>query len=390
MKKIYFFLRNLAKMAVQNCILPCAYTIAKMRHPEKKTLYVFADAHNTQLPFSLAAMHKQVLNLGITPVCHFHDYTHEGNFRSLKNAISFMDILAQAKYVFICDTFLPVSSVRLTSDTKVAYLSHFSGPFKKIGYATADDIPKFYRGNVYRNYHLVSVSAPMYVPLLTSALRQKEGTVQALGISRSDVFYDKIWIQQCQDTFYAQYPQARNKKILLWCPTFRGKALAPRSLGNKVLLKLGQQLGEEWMVLIKHHPHDDAVATNPENRSNCTLPSEVLLPVVDLLITDYSTTVLDYLIFEKPFVLFAPDFQEYQKTRGFFVDYPAITKHFTTDPAQLESIVLQTYKDWENGDREDILRCKSKFISACDGHATQRILQSLTGAISITGKEESI
>lgn len=388
MKSIHFFLRNLAKMAVQNCILPCAYAFARMRHPGERTLYVFADAHHTQLPFSLAAMYHQVLRQGITPVCHFHDYTHEGSFLSLKNAISFMDILAQAKYVFICDTFLPVSSVRLDGGTKVAYLSHFSGPFKKIGYATTDDIPGFYRGNVFRNYSLVSVSAPMFVPLLTQALRQKEGVVQPLGISRSDVFYDESWVQQCREAFYRQYPDARSKKILLWCPTFRGKALAPRSLDNEAILNLGQQLGPDWMILIKHHPHDDAVAENPRHRSNCTIPSEALLPVVDLLITDYSTTVLDYLAFEKPFVLFAPDLEEYGKTRGFFVDYPAITPYLTTDPRELESLVRRAWADWESGEREDIHRCKAMFASACDGHATERILQCLTDATLLNTKEE--
>ena len=47
------------------------------------------------------------------------------------------------------------------------------------------------------------------------------------------------------------------------------------------------------LVLIKHHPHDDATATDDRYRSNCKILSEHLLPVVDLLITDYSTVVLD-------------------------------------------------------------------------------------------------
>ena len=49
----------------------------------------------------------------------------------------------------------------------------------------------------------------------------------------------------------------------------------------------------------------------------------------------------------------------------------------TTDPAQLESLVKQVYQQWLDGDREDILRCKAFFTSACDGKATQRILQYL-------------
>ena len=372
-----FYIRNIAKMLVQRCVLPVAYTVAKLRHQGEKTLYVFADAHHTTLPFSLAAMHDYVVRMGIQPVCHFYDYTHEGLVRSLLHAISFMDILAQAKYVFICDTFVPVSSGKKREGTKVVQLCHYSGPFKKIGYATEDDIPAYYKGNVFKNYDLVTASSDVYVPLLTQAMRQEAGVVQPLGVSRSDVFYDEAWVSRCRDAFYSQFPHARDKKILLWTPTFRGKAASPRPLDNEAILQLQEQLGKDWLVLIKHHPHDDAVATNPRHRSNCAIPSDQLLPVVDLFITDYSTTVLDYLAFEKPFILYAPDLDEYENTRGFIIDYRSITKNMTTDPSQLESLVKQTYKQWLDGDREDILRCKSFFTSACDGKATQRIFEYL-------------
>ena len=375
--KFIFFIRTLAKRLIQQTILPAAYAVAKLRHPGEKTLYVFADAHHTSLPFSLAAMHDHVVSLGITPVCHFHDYTHEGSVKSLLHAISFMDILAQAKYVFICDTFLPVSSGKKASGTSVVQLCHFSGPFKKIGYATADDVPSYYKGNVFSKYDLVTASTEEYVPLLTQAMRQKDGVVRALGVSRSDVYYDSAWVSRCREEFYAQLPHARNKKILLWAPTFRGKAAAPNALDNETILALQDQLGEDWLVLIKHHPHDDAVATDPRHRSNCPIPTERILPVVDMLITDYSTMVLDYLVFDKPFVLFAPDLEEYERTRGFFVDYRSITKNWTDDASTLEKVVKTAYQQWSLGDHSEIEQCRERFVSACDGKATPRILQCL-------------
>ena len=372
-----FILRNFAKMAIQYGILPIAYEIAKLRYRGEKTLYVFADAHHTELPFSLAAMHDYVVSLGIEPVCHFYDYTHEGSLRSVCHSIQFMSILAQAKYVFICDTFVPVSSGRKDRRTKVVQLCHYSGPFKKIGYATTDDIPAYYRGNAFKNYDLVTASSEMYVPLLSKAMRQEAGVVQALGVSRSDVYYNEAWNQKCRDEFYEQFPQARGKKVLLWAPTFRGKAASPDALQNEQLAKLQDKLGEDWLVLIKHHPHDDAVAKDVGCRSNCAIPSERLLPVVDLLITDYSTTVLDYLVFGKPFILYAPDLDTYEKTRGFFVEYRKITRNITTDAVQLDQMVRRVYQEWLDGDREDIERCRRTMTRACDGKATERILAYL-------------
>ena len=377
LSKITFFLRSVAKMAIQNLILPCAYRMALKRNPGEKTLYVFADAHHTQLPFSLKVMYDYVCKQGITPVCHFYNYTHEGSVKSLRHAISFMDILAQAKCVFICDTFLPVSSPKLHPQTKIVQLCHFSGPFKKIGYATSDDVPAYYKGNVFRNYSLVTASSETYVPLLQEAMRQPEGVVQPLGVSRSDVYFDEAWTKKCREDFFQRYPDAKGKKILLWAPTFRGKAAAPNALGNAELFRLQEKLGQEWLVLIKHHPHDDAVAIDPRYRSNCDIATEQLLPVVDLLITDYSTVVLDYLAFDKPFILYAPDLEQYEANRGFFVDYREITKNFTQDAAQLEKMIPEVFRQWCDGQREEIHRCKRVFTSACDGNATQRIFSYL-------------
>ena len=377
LSKFAFFLRSVAKMAIQNLVLPTAYRMALKRHPGEKTLYVFADAHHTKVPFSLKAMYDYTCKQGITPVCHFFDYTHEGSGKSLRHAISFMDVLAQAKYVFICDTFLPVSSPKLHPETKVVQLCHFSGPFKKIGYATTDDVPAYYKGTVFRNYSLVTASSDVYVPLLQDAMRQPTGVVQPLGVSRSDVFFDEEWVQNSREEFFRCYPQAKGKKILLWAPTFRGKAAAPNALGNAEMAQLQEKLGEDWLVLIKHHPHDDAVATDPRYRSNCDISTEKLLPVVDLLITDYSTVVLDYLAFDKPFILYAPDLEEYEAKRGFFVEYRQITKNFTQDATQLETMIPAVYRQWSEGETEEINRCKKIFTSACDGKATQRIFAYL-------------
>lgn len=374
-KKIMYHMRNIAKMAVQNGILPIAYKIAKLRYSGEKTLYVFADAHHVEIPFSLDAMYRHVKSLGIEPVCHFYDYTHEGSWKSLKHAISFMDILVRAKYVFICDTFPPVSAGGHDADTKIVQLCHFAGPLKKLGYVTEDDVPTYYKGNVFKNYDLVSVSSEMYVPLIAEAMRQEDGVVQALGVSRSDVYYDKEWVSSCKEEFYKQFPNAHEKKVLLWAPTFRGKASSPDALDNEIFSNLQEKLGDEWLVLIKHHPHDDAVAKDPKYRSNCTIPSERLLPVVDFLITDYSAVVSDFLLYERPFILYAPDLDEYEKKRGFFLDYRSITKNMTKDAENLDVMIKDVYQQWLDGDREEIRQTRERLMAACDGDATKRIME---------------
>jgi len=217
----------------------------------------------------------------------------------------------------------------------------------------------------------------MYVPILSSAMRQKKGVVQPLGTSRSDLYFNKRWVEKCKEEFYQCYPTAKDKKVLLWAPTFRGKAGSPDLLDNQKIVELQDTLGDDWLVLISHHPHVDAMIKNPKYRSNCTISSERLLPVVDMLITDYSTTVLDYLVYERPFILYVPDLEEYKNTRGLYVDYYQLTTNITTDAGQLPEMIRSVYIKWENGENKDIDRFKRLFVSACDGNSTKRIVDYL-------------
>ncbi len=84
-------------------------------------------------------------------------------------------------------------------------------------------------------------------------------------------------------------------------------------------------------MICKVHPYID----RKSHLSDCPIPTERLLPVTDLMITDYSSVVFDYLIFKKTFVLFAPDLKEYQEKRGFYVEY-----------ASLSPYVAVTAKSW--------------------------------------------
>ena len=78
---------------------------------------------------------------------------------------SFMKGYAAAGYVYICSYFLPVSSCKKREETKVIQLWHSGGLLKKMGYDTGDDIPKYYKGNVTRNYDLVTVSSEVCIPV---------------------------------------------------------------------------------------------------------------------------------------------------------------------------------------------------------------------------------
>lgn len=367
--KIFFFIKQIIKMSVQNIVLPTIYNIYK-RKPIQKHTVLFADAHHDSLPFSMSVIHHKIKSLDYKVIDHFVDYSKASPMAIAKSMFQFMKLYASAEFVFICDYFLPIASCRKRPETTVTQLWHSGGLMKKFAYDTSDDIPSIYRGNVFKNYDLVTVSAKCCEPVLANAMQVPEHMVKALGCNRTDIYYNEKFNQKCTDNFYDKYPDAMGKKIVMWAPTFRGNAANPYLIGVDAIKSLQSTLGEDWFVLIKVHPHID----RKSRLSNCTIPSERLLPVIDLLITDYSSILFDYILFEKPFVLFAPDINEYEDKRGLYIRYSSLPGTVVTEPDKLASSVIKAINE---PNKKELHQCRIKYMEACDGHAAEKILNTL-------------
>lgn len=366
-----FAVKQFLKMLLQNAVLPCVYGFWRLVYRNREPdLIVFADAHHDEIPYSMVNVHEALLKKGYELTEDFHNYAKMSQVKSALHAVRFMRVYARAKYVFLCDNFLPAASCRKSEKTKVVQLWHSCGLMKKIGYDTAEDIPAHYRGNVYQNYDLLTVSAPCCVEPLTGAMGQAPEIVQPLGVSRTDTYFDEDWRRSCREEFYRQYPQARGKTILLWAPTFRGNAGDPYQVGVEGIDALEKKLGGDYFVIRKVHPHVD----EKMHLSNCRIPTERLLPVADLMITDFSSVVFDFLFFGKPFVLYAPDLEAYEQKRGLYIDYGSLTPYVAVEEKELAEQVLAALR---SEDLSWLEQQKNYHLASCDGHATERILNYL-------------
>lgn len=369
--KVMFAVKQTMKMLLQNVILPCIYRFWLIRYRNKEPeLIIFADAHHDELPYSMERIHEELEKRGYKLTDEIYNFAAMSQVRSALVSMRFMKLYAQAKYVFICDNFLPASSCKKSEKTMVIQLLHSCGLLKKMGYDTAEDIPAGYIGQVYRNYDLVTVSAPCCVEPLRNAMHLPQGIVKALGVSRTDNYFDNVWLTKCKTQFYKQYPELKGKKIILWAPTFRGNAGNPYQIGMEEINRLEQELGEEYYIIKKVHPHVDG----KYHLSNCSIPTEELFPVIDLLISDYSSVVNEFMAFNKPYLLFAPDLEDYEKQRGFYVPYDSLSPYVVTDSDGLSSRVmealLEQQSDW-------VAECCAFHLGSCDGNSTVRILDHI-------------
>ncbi len=362
-------LKEYIKMFVQDVYLPMIYKKAS-RQPIEENKVIFADAHNHHTPYSMRRMEAACRDAGFKVETFYSDYQKDGLFASYSAMIAFMRSYGTAHAVVISDTFLPVAGCDKRPETKVVQLWHGAGAMKKFGYATTDDVPGFYKSNIYKNYDLITVSGKLAEEPFASSMRADPGCARAIGVSRTDNYFDEDYMKRTREKVYGVYTEARGKKVILYAPTFRGNAdSANESESDAVAQMLKERLPEGWYLITSAHPH-----AREEGSTGGGLCSEEIMLIADVLITDYSSIVFDYLFLHRPVILYAPDYESFGRIRGFYTPYEELPGRIVTDPDKLTEAIRSEVAHYDP-DATD--RYLEKYLEACDGNATARIVEYL-------------
>ena len=322
--------------------------------------------------------------------CHFLRNTFVPRKEFRQRCKAFIKDIADAKYVFMDEATNIMGNFETRPETVITQLWHGCGAFKKFGFSTADAIFGATREQMEkypfnRNYTHVTVSSPEVIWAYEEAMRytHESGVVKALGSSRTDIFYNKSFIRQAYETLYKVMPEAKGKKVILYAPTFRGRvanAKTPRVLSEEFMR---YELSDEYVLLIKHHP---LVRNRPEINEICAdfakdvtteMSIEELLCVSDICISDYSSLVFEYSLFERPMIFLAHDLDQFFDWRGFYYDYYELTPGPIVKTTT-EVIDYIKHID-EKFDKSEVQAFRKKFMSSCDGHATERIIDTVLG-----------
>ena len=126
------------------------------------------------------------------------------------------------------------------------------------------------------------------------------------------------------------------QKVILYVPTFREKGQVPHPLVEKDLRDFLKQENILW-VEKPHALTKNVVVTGEEKSDALFLDSKfdinVILPDIDLLVTDYSSVCYDAMAHDKPVLYYAPDIPFYtEKERGFLCNYQdMVGEYIATD-----------------------------------------------------------
>ena len=283
--------------------------------------------------------------------------------------------LATAKY-WIRSHFTG-SILRKKKNQVYLQLWHGWGNFKKCGYDIEDKIPLKDRKPVsYVSECTCYLAAEKYI---ASCMRTSIGfdkPIEEFGMGRTDYLVNLD--QKEIDRLKKKYNLPKNKKTILYAPTFRDNNLENDNFELPILsLKNNKNIN----VIVCLHPivaKSLKINKLPSNFYNFSGIDITELSIIsDALITDYSSTIFDYSILEKPMIFYMYDIDEYLKYRAFYLDYKKDL------PGPIVKTEKELYNLIENIDKVEkeykkkLMDFKKKYNYMNDGHINERIVNKI-------------
>ena len=385
-KKLYWQTRKkVGQILMFRIVFPLGYKHYIKGKKIKRKKAVFVEVRFDEITDSFRLVYDRMKADGFDVHEQFIENIKPGKGGYIKRCLRMLEDISDAHYVFLNDACNVTSCIPLRKGTKIYQLWHACGAFKKFGMSTAELIFGDNRKSLekypnYGNLSYVTVSSPEVIWAYEEAMNLKDTKTQvvATGVSRTDVFYDQHFIEQSKAAVYSVCPAAENKMIILYAPTFRGRVAKAESPDCLDIPAMKRALGAEYVLLIKHHPFVKQPPVVPEDCADFamdvtkSLEIDQLLCASDVCVSDYSSLIFEYSLFERPMIFFAYDLDDYFDWRGFYYNYDELTPGPVVK--ETEEIIDYIRHLDARFDQAQVHAFKEKFMSSCDGHATDRIM----------------
>lgn len=290
------------------------------------------------------------------------------------NSIKTFYYLATSRYCFFTSDAYRIFSKR--KKQLFVNLWHGAGAFKKFGLScNFNEYLNNCQGN--DNIDLVTVSSNEVIDIYKEALGIEREKIKNLGIPRADIFFKENGKMGIKKRFFNEYPKLKNKRIIMYAPTFRDndKGNFNLKLDIKLMKEKLEKLG--YVLFLRLHPSIEKDNISVDNIfsydfSKYEQVSDLLI-VSDILISDYSSIIFEFSIMKKPILFYSYDVEEYIKNRGFYYNYyefiPNKINYITEEI--INSIINE---EW---DLEKIEKFAKYFFNPFDGNSTERVLKEI-------------
>jgi len=313
----------------------CLFFILSYIIPKNKNLYIFwsVDWKSYSSNSKALYLYIQRYKTDITSI-YISNYKWFIKTNSLKSYI----LLLRAKYIFIETDLSQISKYVLAYQPwkiQVINLWHWE-PIKKIWFDANNISHKRSENKVFFLLYKNFFKNKVILWITCSKISQKNLNSSQLTnqfkitwLSRNDIFFDKnLIIKNIKKDLCL-----KNKKIILYAPTYRDNWKNYTPIKNIKILNTYLEKNN-YILLIKVHHWDKKINimenNNIINISNSLYDIQELLYYTDILISDYSSLYIDFLLTNKPIIFYIYDKKEYFKNRNLYFKYEDVSIKETT------------------------------------------------------------
>ena len=312
------------------------------------------------------------------------EFEKRGNFEfhffyKDKLSLSSFKKLAGSGYIFLNDNFFPLAFMNFKPDNTVVQLWHAPGASKKFG-GSVDIESREILARISENTDYLIVTSKNIIDYYSEAFQMPADKIRPLGLPRMDYYFENHDLGKLKEDFCKKYNVSGDKKIILYAPTFRDEEKYNNVFNYLDLEEFNRQLGDEYVLALRLHPkiknfYKDDISSEGRYVDVSDFESEQeLMLISDILITDYSSIMIEYSALNKPTVFFTYDLDEYlANERGFYYDFK------TTVPGPIVNTSDELIGVIKNGefDKSKLSQFVKSQFDEVDGHSSQRIVDYL-------------
>lgn len=305
-----------------------------------------------------------------------------GNHQSILSWIKTVNLIVKQDYIFV-DDYAPIFGfIRLGKGVKLIQVWHAGEGFKSVGYSRfGKNGTPFPNTSCHKQYDYALTGSDRLIKVYEEVFGIEKAAFLPVGMPRLDDFLDINRINEFKEKFYTDYDWLKDKKIILFAPTYRGKGqkYAYYDYDKLDLGAIYDFCKDEYAFLIKMHPFIEEKIPVPDEYKDRIFDFtdyqniNALYYVTDILITDYSSNFYEYALMERPVIFYTYDRVVYELTRGVHrsVKDTAPGKVCDTFEELMESL---NNKDYEI---EKLIRFKNENFSEYDGCASDRVIDTI-------------
>jgi len=366
------------------------FTLCKIFPLKNKVTFLVSFPDNPMYIYK--ALQKQKINIQSVFLCHercldkfkkMSEFTYLVESKNLIHTVAGIYHLATSQQIIVDNYYGFLAVTKFKKDVKCTQVWHAVGAIKQFGAEDPSNVSRTpaARGRfekVYEQFDQFAVGSDFMGEIFKKAFLAENGVFLKTGVPRTDFFFNEEKHDQIREYLYQKNSLLKEKKVILYAPTFRKNENVISHIQLDIQ-KMYAELKSEYVLLVKFHPAvklklDLIVEYSDFVFDYSSYPDiNELLIVTDVLITDYSSIPMEFVLFKRKMIFYAYDLEDYKKSNGLWEDFAtSVPGRVVGDTDEVIEAVLNQ--------EVDLLQLEAyaqKWTEYCDGSASEKLVGEL-------------